>query len=113
MDDNSILRKVIRYAGKIIGYTKNTESYDLFKQDMVLVEACVFNLIQIGELSNRLDPAYKNMHPEIPWRSITSLRNRIVHDYEGVNFSLIWDIIQDDLPELIDSLNKLMDQPRL
>jgi len=84
------------------------ESYEIFKLDTILVEACVFNLSQMGELANRLDPAYRSTHPDIPWRSITSLRNRIVHDYEGVNFSLIWDIIRDDLPGLVDSLNKLL-----
>ena len=75
MDKNSILRKIIGYSEKVIEYTKNMESYELFAQDMILVEACVFNLSQIGELSNRLDPAYRTLNPEIPWRSITSLRN--------------------------------------
>lgn len=39
-------------------------------------------------------------HNTIPWREVYGLRNRIVHDYEGVNLKLVWEIISDDLPEL-------------
>lgn len=41
-----------------------------------------------------------SLHSSIPWKQIRGLRNRIVHDYEGVNLNLVWEIISDDLPEL-------------
>jgi len=50
---------------------------------------------------------FEAAHPEIPWRYIYGLRNRIVHDYEGVNLQLIWEIIHDDLPDLRELLLKL------
>ena len=46
-------------------------------------------------------------HPEIPWHELYGLRNRIVHDYEGANLNLIWQIINEDLPPLITSLQNL------
>ncbi len=61
----------------------------------------------MGELVNRIDEEFEAAHPEIPWRYIYSLRNRIVHDYEGVNLQLIWEIIHDDLPDLRELLLKL------
>ena len=60
----------------------------------------MFNLSQMGELANRVDDSFAAEHPEIPWRYIYGLRNRIVHDYESVNLRLIWEIIDSDLPEL-------------
>lgn len=58
----------------------------------------------MGELARRVDDAFANAHPEIPWRTLNGLRNRIVHDYEGVNLRLIWEIISDDLPQLLEKL---------
>lgn len=82
-------------------------SYEEFCADTKLVEACVFNLSQMGELANKVDTGFAEAHPQIPWRSIYSLRNRIVHDYEGVNLQLIWEIIAGDLLSLEDKLRKI------
>ncbi|WP_315452948.1 HepT-like ribonuclease domain-containing protein [uncultured Selenomonas sp.] len=66
----------------------------------MLIEACVFNLSQIGELTTKLGDAVKVENPQVAWAQIYGLRNRIVHDYEGVNLRLIWEIVSDDMPEL-------------
>ena len=51
-----------------------------------------FNILQIGELSrNALNDDFKDAHPEIPWRQMYGLRNRIVHDYEDVRLKIVWD----------------------
>ena len=54
----------------------------------------------MGELANRVDDEFAEAHSDIPWRYIYGLRNRIVHDYEGVNLQLIWEIIVGDLKDL-------------
>ena len=74
-----------------------------------MVEACVFNLSQIGELVNKLDKEYVLKCNEIPWFKMRGLRNRIVHDYEGVNLNLIWEIIDMDIVVLREQLLKLID----
>lgn len=55
-----------------------------------------------------MDPSFAQAHPQIPWREMYGLRNRIVHDYEGVNLQLVWEIISEDIPELRDELEKLV-----
>ena len=85
---------------------KDTE-YDYFINNSILVEACVFNLSQIGELANKIESEFEKNNPEIPWRVMYGLRNKIVHDYEGVNLVLIWDIVKEDLPLLDAQLKKL------
>ena len=72
------------------------------------MEACVFNRGQLGELCRIVDDAFAAAHPEIPWREMYGLRNRIVHDYEGVNLRLVWEIISEDIPALKDTLEKLV-----
>lgn len=75
----------------------------------MMVEACVFNLSQIGELTNKLDKEYLIKYSDIPWLKMKGLRNRIVHDYEGVNLKLIWEIIDTDIKILKEQLLKLIE----
>ena len=58
----------------------------------------------MGELINRLDDAFTEQYAEIPWHQIRGLRNRIIHDYDGVNLKLVWEIIEIDLEELREQL---------
>ena len=103
MRDKVIVEKMIRYATKVCEYCKGI-SYDEFQSNDMLIEACVFNLSQIGELTTRLGDKFKKDNPQMAWAQICGLRNRIVHDYEGVNLNLIWEIISDDIPELQQEL---------
>ena len=106
MKNKIIVEKIIKYISKVLEYTKDT-GYDAFLSNSILVEACVFNISQIGELANKIDNDFEQSHPEIPWRVMYGLRNKIVHDYEGVNLVLIWDIVKEDLPELNTQLEQL------
>ena len=99
MKNDVIISKMINYVEKILKYTDGMKYSEFESKDMV-VEACVFNLSQLGELSNKVDKDFQKIHNTIPWREVYGLRNRIVHDYEGVNLKLVWEIISDDLPEL-------------
>ncbi|MBQ7546073.1 MAG: DUF86 domain-containing protein [Clostridia bacterium] len=102
-----ILQKMIGYIDKILAYTCGC-TYESFAENTQLVDACVFNLSQIGELAGKLDAAYMQAHPDIPWRQMRGLRNKIVHDYEGVNLTLVWEIIDADLQQLRTDLLTLL-----
>lgn len=106
MKNEVILSKMIAYCEKIMAYCE-TETYDSFSKNNMLMEACVFNLSQIGELARKLDNDLTASHPDMPWQQLRGLRNRIVHDYEGVNLLLVWSIIHDDLPDLVQELKRL------
>lgn len=106
MKNKIIVEKILKYISKVLDYTKNTE-YDDFISNSILVEACVFNLSQIGELANKIDKEFEENNSSIPWRVMYGPRNKIVHDYEGVNLVLIWDIVRGDLPELKTKLDEL------
>ena len=94
-----IFSKLLGYIAKTLGYCEG-KSFDEFISDSMLVEACVFNLSQMGELVRLYVKEFREQHPSVPWHSMYNLRNRIVHDYDGIDFYMIWDIIQQDLPEL-------------
>lgn len=79
MKNQKIIFKIINYIESILKYTKNID-YGEFKDNSMMVEACVFNLSQIGELVNKLDKEYMEGYPEVSWFKMMGLRNRIVHD---------------------------------
>lgn len=106
MRNEVIVSKLIAYVDKLQTYCANL-SYEEFESDSKLVEACVFNLSQMGELANRIDADFAQSHNDVPWHYLYALRNRIVHDYEGVNLQLIWEIISDDLAPLRQSLLRI------
>ena len=106
MKDEKNIAKMVALIEKIQTYC-GSKSYDEFIVDEMLTEACVFNLTQLGEVAHKLSDELVKLHPEIAWRELYGLRNRLVHDYQGVNLKLVWEIIKDDLPELKLQLEEL------
>ena len=80
-----VIEKMIEYIDKSINYTNNL-SYELFSKDVKTQDATIFNISQIGELVGKLSNEFINKYDNIEWKMIKSLRNRIVHDYAGINF---------------------------
>lgn len=106
MRNDLVIEKMIQAIERIQKYCDGLD-YDGFAKADMVVDACVFNLSQLGEMANKVDEAFEEQNPQIPWRQIYGLRNRIVHDYEGVNLRLVWEIIESDLPELARMLEEL------
>ena len=106
MRNNIIIAKMLGYIEKILSYCEGID-YEGFVSNSLLTEACVFNLSQLGELTTKLDSGFTAKHPDIPWNQMKGLRNKIVHDYEGVNLILVWEIISSDLADLKEQLKRL------
>ncbi len=76
----------------------------------MLQEACIFNVLQIGELSKiGLSSAFTSQYPQIPWKQMYGMRNRLVHDYEGIRLKIIWSTISEDFPMLRDQLQEILE----
>lgn len=76
-----------------------------FQSDTRTVDAVVHNLLVIGEAARCLPASIKENHPDIDWIAINGLRNRIAHEYFGLSLSVIWEIVQRDLPRLQQQLS--------
>lgn len=63
----------------------------------------------VGEAAARVSIGTRERYPDIPWQEIVSLRNRLIHGYDQVDFDILWEIIQRDLPTLVAQLEKMVD----
>ena len=71
----------------------------MYCADIKTIHAVQHNFMIIGESASRIPEEYKQLHKHINWRQIKDFRNIIVHDYFGIDNSIVWDIIQTHLPQ--------------
>lgn len=88
----------IAFAGKAC-------SYDAFHNDKLLRKAIIMSIINIGELAKRLPDDFKAEYPSIPWRKIAGMRDLSAHGYHTLDYSIIWNVAQESIPELLSFIN--------
>ena len=93
------LTKMIEYINKAQKYTEGY-TFEQFCQDEKTVDASIFAISQIGELVKNISKETMEQYPNIEWNMIKGLRNRIVHDYEGINLKSIWVVLKKDIINL-------------
>jgi uncharacterized protein with HEPN domain len=102
-----LLEDMLESCDRILEYTKEL-SFENFKKNYLVVDAVVRNFTIIGEAAGRIPDEYKVKHPEIEWDRIRGFRNRIVHDYFGIDYQIVWIIIENNIPELRDLIKKII-----
>ncbi len=108
--DRQVLEKIYNHVISVLKYCEKCKVLDEFQADSMRVDACVFNLMQIGELAkNSLTDEFKEAVTTIPWKQLYGMRNRIVHGYSGVDMSIVWDTIYEDLPLLKIEMENYLD----
>ena len=105
------LTKMIEYINKSLKYTDGY-TFENFSNDDKTIDATVFSISQIGELVKNISKETIQKYPNIEWNMIKGLRNRIVHDYEGISLKSIWYIIQNDILELKNNLQEIIDNEK-
>lgn len=86
-----LINDILESCNKILQYTSSM-SFEEFSKDSKTIDAVIRNFEIIGEAANRLPEEFKENHSAIDWYRIRGFRNRIVHDYMGIDFGIVWDI---------------------
>lgn len=105
--DNEALIDIERAARRVLRYAADCDRASLETNDEK-VSAILYQITIIGEATKRLSQDFRQQHPEIPWREIAGMRDVIVHEYDQVDLDVVWDVIQNKLPELLISLQPLL-----
>lgn len=108
-DNDLLLEDMLEAAEKIKKYTQGFD-FNMFSNEDKTIDAVVRNFEIIGEAASRVDPDFKLESPEIEWRKITGFRNRLIHEYFGVDIEILWQVIEDDIPELIEYLEQCLNK---
>lgn len=106
--DTIILNKIIKYIDELKEFIKEYTK-EQFIEDKKTINASVFNLSQIGELASKVSDELIEEHNNIEWRGLKGLRNKIVHDYDGINLNMIWEFLQLELDDLRIEINKILE----
>ena len=107
LSDELRVRHVLDAIREIDSYLQNVSLEDFLSASEKRF-ATIKQLEIIGEACARISPAIKEVHPEVEWNNIIGFRNISIHEYFGVNFQIVWQIAQNDLPVLREQFSKIL-----
>jgi len=109
-DYRAYLEDILEAAGAAREFVAGMGKDELAK-DRRTRDAVVRNLEIIGEAAKKLPAQTRRDHPEVEWKKIAGLRDILVHDYFGIDMDIVWDIVQNKLPVLVEQVQRILDEP--
>ena len=102
------IQDMLDFSEKVLAYTDGLDERAFFTGALTY-DATIHNILLIGEAASNIPLNVRQARPTIPWGEIIGTRNRVVHSYRELNQSVIWKIIQMEIPALIPQLRKLLE----
>jgi uncharacterized protein with HEPN domain len=103
--DPQFLLDMLQSAELIASYTDQI-SKDEFIQNVQLQDAVIRRLLVIAEAARRVSEITRQERFDISWSEMNGMRNRLVHEYDDVDFDIVWDVVQNEIPSLITALKQ-------
>jgi uncharacterized protein with HEPN domain len=107
-DDRISLHQILDHAQRVIRISAGKTAQDIAADQELLAPAVIRQLEVIGEAASRVSHDGRQRHSDIPWRDIVDLRNRLIHGYDTIDYDLVRQIIDDDLPPLIAAIESIL-----
>ena len=105
--DETRIVHMLQALERIVHETSETSRDRLFFDDC-LTRAIILDFIVLGEAANNVTEEYCVAHPEVPWTDIAGFRHKLVHDYSGIDFGILWDAMTKDVPALLPKFRDLV-----
>jgi len=105
-DDLAYIEHLLLSISKIEAFTSGLKRSD-FEQNEMVQDAVIRNIEIIGEVSKRVSADFKTTYFDIPWREMAGMRDKLIHDYLGVDLDVVWKTIKTDIPLLAVLLKKI------
>jgi uncharacterized protein with HEPN domain len=108
-DDRVYLEHIRDALNDIATYT--TAGRDVFFAERMRQDATLRKLEVIGQAVKNLSEQTKSREPQIPWKQVAGMRDKVIHDYFGVNLEIVWGVIEKELPKLGRAIKALLEPP--
>ncbi|MCC5944490.1 MAG: DUF86 domain-containing protein [Bernardetiaceae bacterium] len=108
MKQSEYIAHILTEANFLVEVSKDLP-YEVFINDNILTRAVVRSLEIIGEASKKLSPELRNTYSEFDWRGFTGLRDKLIHHYFGIDYEIVWDIMQYEIPVAIPFIQTIYD----
>jgi len=108
-DDRVYLEHILEAAGKAARYLRGIDEAG-FRKDTLVQDGVIRQIEIMGEAAKRVSPEYRSAHPDIPWQDMAGMRDKLIHDYFGVDIMQVWLTATEDLPPLIHRIEYLIQQ---
>ena len=106
-EPREFLRHILVEAEYLVGVSTDLTRAQL-NEDPTIQRAVVRSIEVIGEASKRVPAEIRDAHPQVQWRSMARMRDRLVHDYFGVDLDIVWDVLQTKIPRLRDEVRRIL-----
>jgi uncharacterized protein with HEPN domain len=98
-DDFAYIEHILLCISKIQEYTRNLEQKEFDKNELIQ-DAVIRNIEIIGEATKKISSDLKSQYKEIPWKEMSGMRDKLIHDYFGVGVDVVWKTVKEDIPYL-------------
>ena len=103
------LRDILQAADDILAFVEGMD-FPTFYADRRTNLAVVRALEIIGEAARHVPASMRRRHPQVPWQDMVDMRNKLIHEYFGVDMEVLWRTVQEDLPPLADAIRGMLAQ---
>jgi len=106
-DDSIYLEHIEQNLKRIILYASGITEEE-FLENIQLQDACIRQIEIMGEATKRISEAFKEKHPEVPWKDMAGMRDKLIHDYIDVDLNIVYQTIAVDIPTLLPVIEKIL-----
>jgi len=103
-----LLKHILDECDFILSEITPDSTKDELLDNETLKRAIVRSLEIIGEATKKIPADVKSQWKDIPWKNMAGMRDKLIHDYFGINYSIVWDVVKNKIPELSEQINKVL-----